>query len=272
VSLRGTLRAAPTLLKVGFAEAIAYRVEMLVWVLSTTMPFVMLAMWSAVAREEPVLAPGGGRFGPAEFAAYFLITFVVRQLTSSWAAWEMNFEVRTGSLSSRLLRPLNPLVAYAAENVAALPMRIVLIIPVAIIVAVVTGGAHLPRDPWLWLAFFVAVSGAWLITFLANAAIGCLSLFMQQSVKVMDVYLALFFVFSGYLFPIQLFPAWLRSVADWLPFRYQIGFPVELLNSMHTRREALEMLGRELAIAGAMLALVWGLWTRGLKRFQAFGG
>jgi ABC-2 type transport system permease protein len=272
MSLRGTLRAAPTLLKVGFAEAIAYRVEMLVWVLATTMPFVMLALWSAVSRDEPVLAPGGGRFGPTEFAAYFLITFVVRQLTSSWAAWEMNFEVRTGSLAARLLRPLNPLVAYAAENVAALPLRIVIIIPVAVAVFAVTGGAHLPKDPLLWVAFFVAVTFAWLITFLINAAIGCLSLFMQSSVKVMDVYLALFFVFSGYLFPIQLFPSWLRAVADWLPFRYQIGFPVELLNSMHSRGEALAMLGRAAAITGVMAALVWLLWTRGLKRFQAFGG
>ena len=31
---------------------------------------------------------------------------------------------------------------------------------------------------------------------------------MESSIKVMDVWLALFFVFSGYLFPVELFPAW----------------------------------------------------------------
>jgi len=35
----GGLRAVPTLMKVGFAEAVAYRAEMVVWVLATTMPW-----------------------------------------------------------------------------------------------------------------------------------------------------------------------------------------------------------------------------------------
>ena len=98
--LRKSARALPTLMKVGFLEAVAYRAELLVWVLSTTMPLIMLALWSAVARDAPV-----GRFGQTDFVAYFLATFIVRQLTGAWVAWQMSFEVRTGTLSMRLLRP-----------------------------------------------------------------------------------------------------------------------------------------------------------------------
>ena len=47
---RRMLRAYPTLLRVGLAEAIAYRAEFLVWMLATTMPLVMLAIMSAMAR------------------------------------------------------------------------------------------------------------------------------------------------------------------------------------------------------------------------------
>ncbi len=32
-----------------------------------------------------------------------------------------------------------------------------------------------------------------------------------------------------YLIPLRMFPPWLRELLDWLPFRYQIGLPVELL-------------------------------------------
>lgn len=73
-----TLRAIPTLLKVGFAEAVAYRAEMVVWLLSTNMPLVMLALWTAVARDAPV-----GRFGQRDFVAYYLATLVVRLLTGA---------------------------------------------------------------------------------------------------------------------------------------------------------------------------------------------
>ncbi|HZU82934.1 MAG TPA: ABC transporter permease, partial [Polyangiaceae bacterium] len=62
MSLRNATRALPTMLRVGFAEAIAYRAEMIVWVLATTMPLVMLALWTSVAQGEPV-----GRYGQPEF-------------------------------------------------------------------------------------------------------------------------------------------------------------------------------------------------------------
>ncbi len=54
MSVRATVRALPTLARVGFAEAVAYRAEMFVWILSTTMPLIMMALWTAVARDAPV--------------------------------------------------------------------------------------------------------------------------------------------------------------------------------------------------------------------------
>ena len=67
MSVRSTVRALPTLFRVGFAEVVAYRAEMLVWVLATTMPLIMLALWSAVSHDAPV-----GRFDQEDFVAYFL--------------------------------------------------------------------------------------------------------------------------------------------------------------------------------------------------------
>ena len=105
MSLRQTLKAAPTLFRVGFMQSIAYRAEMFVWILSSTMPLVMLALFAAVAQDGPL-----GRFAGADFTAYFLATFVVRQYASSWTSWQMNGEVRDGTLSMRLLRPVLSLI------------------------------------------------------------------------------------------------------------------------------------------------------------------
>lgn len=148
MSAASTLRAPPTLMRVGFAEAVAYRAEMLVWVLSTTMPLIMLGLWSAVAADAPV-----GRFDQRDFLAYFLATFIVRQLTGAWVAWQMSFEVRTGTLSMRLLRPLHPMVSYAVENVAALPLRLVVALPVALLALVLLGTKSLPHSPLVWLVW-----------------------------------------------------------------------------------------------------------------------
>jgi len=267
MSVRNTLRALPALTRIGFAEAVAYRAEMLIWVLSTTMPLVMLALWTTVAREAPV-----GGFGQADFVAYFLSNFIVRQLTGSWAAWEMNFEIRNGTLSMRLLRPIEPVFSYAVENLTALPMRIVVAVPVAAVMLWAVGTSHLPRDPLIWVLIVVATFSAWLTTFLLNIAIGCLSFFMESSLKVMEIYFVVFMVFSGYLVPVKLFPSVLRNVVEVLPFRFQIGFPVELMINAHGRAEALMLLGRQWLYIGVLAVLSYVLWRRGLKRFAAYGG
>jgi len=267
VSVRGTVRALPALFKVGFAEAVAYRAELFVWVLSTTMPLVMYVLWSAVAREAPV-----GRYGDREFLAYFLAAFIVRQLTSNWAAWQMNFEVRQGILSMRLLRPLTPVVSWAVETLAYMPMRLLVIVPPVVTWLAVLGGAFLPRTVAGWGLFALGAAGGWLLVFTINVCVGTLSLFMKSSLKLMDAYLAATFVFSGYLIPVELFPDRLRAVVEWLPFRYTIGLPVELLTSHHGTAEAARLVAVQWGFCALFGVLGLLLWRRGIRNFEAYGG
>jgi len=267
MSLKGTLRAMPTLLRVGVSEAVAYRAEMLVWFLSTTMPFISMALWTAVARSSPV-----GRYDSEDFVRYFLATFTVRQMTGSWVSWQMNYEVRQGVLSMRLLRPISPLWSYAAENLGYMPMRVVMVLPVVLFSVFQLGAGSLPRTAWGWLFFLLALVGGWLVTFLANVAIGTLSLYIESSSRLMDVWYALFLVCSGYLYPVELFPPALRGALDWMPFRYQIGLPVELMTNAHDFGTALSLLARQWLWAAGLLIVSVVSWKRGLKRFGAYGG
>lgn len=267
MSLRRSLGALPTMLRIGFAEAMAYRAEMLVWILSTTMPLVMLAIWHAVARDEPI-----GRFGGDEMIAYFLAMFIVRQLTGSWSAWAINMEVRQGTLALRMLRPVHPLLAYAADALAALPVRGLLSIPLATVALVWFAGPELETRPALWGIWAAAVLGGWLITLAVNLAIGCLAMLIESSTKVMDVWLALYFVFSGYTLPVELFPSWLRGIVDWLPFRYQLGLPVELMTGAYDVGTGLVMLARQWIVVAATFGVVALVWRAGVRRFAAFGG
>jgi ABC-2 type transport system permease protein len=82
----------------------------------------------------------------------------------------------------------------------------------------------------------------------------------------------LFFVLSGYTITVELFPPAVRAAADWLPFRYQIGLPVEILTSAHEPGEALALLARQWAWVAALFGAALALWRGGLRRFAAYGG
>lgn len=262
-----TLRAMPTLIRVGFAEAMAYRAELVIWILTTTMPLVMLPLWMAVAETGPVRG-----FTGDDFVAYFLATFVVRQVTSAWASWTINYEVRTGTLALRLMRPIHPFWTYAIENLATIPLRLAVAGPTAVVALVWTSHERLATEPAMLVIFVASLIGAWAITFLAHVAVGTLSLWTQSSIRLMDVWTAGFFVFSGYLVPIALFPDVLRGLPEWLPFRYQLGFPVEVITRALSIDQALSMLARQWIYVVLLAGICVVLWRRGLRRFQAYGG
>jgi ABC-2 type transport system permease protein len=262
-----TVRAIPTLLRVGLAEAVAYRAEFLVWLLSTNMPLVMLALWSAAAGDGPV-----GRYGTAQFTAYFLAALIVRLLTGAWVIWELNTEIRQGTLAFRLLRPIHPLAAYACENLAAVPLRAVLSLPVALVLLLSSGGGLLTGEPLRWVLFPVAVAGAWAITFLAMSLVGALAFYVESAASVFEIWMGLFGVFSGYLVPLDLFPPWLGALAHWLPFRYMLAFPVEMVTGLLPRERVLFELAVQWLFVGGLLVLVRLAWSRGLRRFSAVGG
>lgn len=262
-----SLRAFPTLLRVGFADALAYRAEFLIWILSTNMPLVMLALWNAVAREHPI-----GAWGQREFVAYFLAALIVRLLTGSWVIWEMNHEIRQGLLALRLLKPVHPLLHYAAENLAALPVRALFALPIAAASLWAMGRGAVTSDPALLALFFASVLGAFLINFLTMAIIGVAGFYIHNSMALFQVWFGGYMLLSGYLIPLPLLPRWLSAAADWLPFRFMLGFPVELLLGRHGRLAALELAGYQWATCAALFFLLRAAWRVGLRRFNAFGG
>jgi ABC-2 type transport system permease protein len=264
---RRAIRAYPTLLRVGLSEVVAYRAEFIVWILTTNMPFVMLAIWHAVASDGPI-----GRFGQKDFVAYYLGGWVIRLLTSTWLVWELSMEIRGGTLSARLLRPLHPLFAFSAQHLAALPMRALIVTPVVATLVLVAGDRLAIRDPRVLAIFLASMVGAWLLIFFTMVLLGSLSFFLESAIGVFEVWLALFAVLSGYLVPLELLPAWVGRIARVLPFDSMLSFPLETLIGLRDLGTAARDLGTQWAYVATLAVLGLSVWRRGVRRYVAYGG
>jgi ABC-2 type transport system permease protein len=262
-----TLRALPTLFRIGVAETVAYRAEFLVWILTTTQPLIMLGLWTRVAREAPFSG-----YSSTEFVAYFLAALIVRQLTGNWVAWQMSEEIRTGTMAMRLLRPIHPFFAYAASQAAAIPFRSFIALPVAFVLLASSGASALSTDPVQLVLLAPSLLFAWLITFAVLFAIGALAFFLTQTMAIANLYFGLFSLFSGYLMPLDLLPRPIAVVASWLPFRFMLSVPVELLTKSLDGAKLARLLGGQAAWAVITLAIALALWRAGVKRFEAVGG
>jgi ABC-2 type transport system permease protein len=261
-----TLRAVPTLLRIGVAETVAYRAEFVVWILTTTQPLIMLGLWTSVARLAPF-----AQYASADFVAYFLAALIVRQLTGNWVAWQISEEIRSGTMAMRLLRPIHPFVAYAASHVAAIPFRTVIALPVTIGLLISSGSGALTGDPVRIALVAPSIALAWLITFALLFAIGALAFFLTQTMAIANVYFGLYSLLSGYLMPLELLGPVAR-VARWLPFRYMLSAPVELMTRLQYGDSVASLFAGQVAWAAITLTVALVLWRRGVRRFEAVGG
>lgn len=266
MSARAALKAYPQLLRTGFASVVAYRAEFLIWMFSTNMPLVMLAIWAAAARSGPV-----GGYSQTAFTAYYLCALLVRLMTGAWVVWELTMEIRQGTFALRLLRPIHPLWQWSADNLAAVPLRGVIALPV---VAILLFGARaeLSHDPVLWLLLGPSLLGGWLLYFLVQAIIGTLALRFESASSLFEAWLGFSNVLSGYLVPLDLFPKVVREVALALPFRFQLSYPVELMLGRWTRAEALQLLAAQWAWVLVFFLATQVAWRRGLRHYAAYGG
>jgi ABC-2 type transport system permease protein len=257
------VRALPTLFRVAFAEMVAYRAEMIIWILSATMPLVMLALWDAAAAEGPLAG-----FGRADFARYFAATLVVRQLTGAWVVWELNQQIRTGTLSPMLLRPLNPLWWSLAETAAALPWRMLVLAPI------VAALAWWRPDVVFWpgLAtvgwFGVSTVLAFLLAYAVQATFGLLAFWFDQSLGLFQVWFFLWSLLGGYVIPQPLLPPWLGDIAIWLPFHGTLGAPVQVLLGMG---DPVQLVATQAAWVTVFAGIVAAMWKAGIRKYGAVG-
>jgi ABC-2 type transport system permease protein len=264
------IRALPTLLRIGVAETVAYRAEFVVWMLTSTMPLIMLSLWTSVANEAPFKD-----YTSANFVAYFLGVLIVRNLTGNWVAWQMSEEVRMGVLSMRLLRPIHPFIAYAASHAAALPFRSLIALPIAVILLLSSGASALTTEPLQLVLLLPSILLAWLITFGIMFALGCCAFWITQTFGIVNFYFGLWNLLSGYLMPMDIMRAkypLIADVAEQLPFYYMLGAPVELMTKHLSTNELLHLFAWQVAWAAISVAVALLVWRRGIRRFEAVGG
>jgi ABC-2 type transport system permease protein len=77
---------------------------------------------------------------------------------------------------------------------------------------------------------------------------------------------------GGQMFPLDLMPAWIFRIAQFLPFYYQTYFPTAIFTGRIELAGAVQGLGIQLGWVLVLLAVNQLLWTRGLRRHTAVGG
>ncbi|ABA22296.1 putative ABC-2 type transport system permease protein [Trichormus variabilis ATCC 29413] len=261
--MKKTIRKAWTLLTVYYAYMVEYRAELILWVLSGSLPIILMGAWIKAAQ--------GGSFGlsPVDFARYFLTVFIVRQISVVWVIWEFEKEVVEGKLSPKLLQPLDPVwhhvASHLSERVARIPFAILLI---GLFFILYPQALWFPTVSQL-LLFTVAVSLAFVLRFVIQYTFAMFAFWTERANAIENFWFLFYLFLSGLIAPLDVFPPQIKAIVLFTPFPYLIDFPASLLVGLPVD-----------VVQGFLSLLAWIfmfwvvnrlLWRAGLKKYSGMG-
>jgi ABC-2 type transport system permease protein len=227
---------------------------------------VYLFIWSAAAGDGEITG-----LNRDAFMAYYLILIPVNQLTYAQTNWTVGDNIRIGQISSWLLRPVPTIYHSLASEGAGKVVMMAFALPV-------TGLLYLFIRPTISitmqnaLLFIPALLLAWALRFFWGYWLASLAFWTTNADSLLGLQDTLVFLFGGQVAPVSVLPAALGGVARLLPFRYMLGFPVEVLMG-HLDGE--QILTGFITQAGWMVVAVFlqiFLWRRGVRQYSAVGG
>ena len=254
--------------KTTVAVHLQYRASLVIWLLGQILgPLVTLSVWNAVSRSG---AGSAGGYGPADFAAYFIVLMLVNLLTFTWIMFELEYRIRHGTMSIALLRPVHPIHSDIADNVSYKLLTFPLILAVAAALALGFRPAfHV--SPWTAAAFVPSLFLAFLLRFLMEWTLALAAFWTTRVSAVNQIYFVMTYFVSGQIAPLSLLPPAVQAAGLVLPFRWTVGFPVELLLGKLTPLQGIEGIAIQLAWVGAFLLILRFAWRAGVRTYGAVG-
>jgi ABC-2 type transport system permease protein len=228
-------------------------------------PVIYLVVWSTIARSQGGSVDG---FTPGEFAAYYIVWTLVRNMNIVFTPYGWEERIRRGELSGALLRPLHPIHYDLAFFAGWKVVVIFLWLPIAAVLSLAFSPDLSPSG--LQVAVFaVAIWGAYLIRSFNLWVLGMVTFWTTRIGALFEAYFLLELLLSGRLVPLELMPGWVQDVAAVLPFRWTFGFPIEALTGDGDTGGLLGGLAMQATWIAVGILLTGVVWRRGIRRYGA---
>jgi len=267
-SIASELRKFYAFVAIYWQDTLAYGSTSIIWILADgLLAMLMPAVWlSAYSGRETIFG-----MSPGDMVTYYLATLIMSQFIISHLLWDIGYEIREGVFTTQLLRPYSIFWMNFARNLAWRSIKTVMFVPFAVAFCLVYWG-HLGATALSFSAAFVlSLVLAHVLSYMMAYTLALTAMWTTEYQSVFSLYYFPETFFSGRFFPLAALPVSVLAISDWLPFKYTVAFPAEmLLGKLSAQDVAFGLAAQALWISGfAVLgAIVFRVAT---KRYTGFG-
>lgn len=207
-----------------YKEWAAYKSHMVLTVLLTPLSiFVQYSIWESVYQSQTTIS--GLTF--EQMVLYFVVSSIIGLITFDFAEWNLQMLIRSGKLTSFLLRPINHMTFAFYQKIGHRLLSFwVEVIPVFLICTYIIK-VQIPTSNLFWA--IISISLSFCISFVINYSIGILAFWFTNNSGIRMAIGLISSISAGALFPLVLFPKVVQNILFVLPFQYMIYVPTRVL-------------------------------------------
>lgn len=230
------------------------------------MPIIYMFVWITAAGGETIRC-----FTRNDFIVYYIILIIVNQMTYPVSHWTVSDNIFSGQFSYWLLRPLPPIYEAIASDIAVK----VICLPFVCVFALILGAAfriRLTLSAASIPAFLLCLLLSLALRFMLSYALSLTALMKAKTDSLLSISDTLFMLLSGQMIPTVLFPEQIKAAGNILPFRYMLGFPIEVLLGKLSTGEIVRGIGMQCLWLAVVLALHEIIYRKGIRNYSSTGG
>lgn len=257
---------------IGMQNALEYRVNFLISLLGIAIPLIMqLFLWTAVFNNASSDQVYGYTF--SEMIVYVVLAGLLSKLVATGFEKKIAEDIKNGGISKFLIKPINyftyTLSCFIGEKSIHLAIMSIIMTIGVISLHVIFGFMITPIEVIL---FIISVIFALCINFVLFYMLGLIAFYLSEVWGILyGADLAVILV-SGGILPLETFGPTLLQLFAYLPFKYIIFFPIQILSGQLTLNEVYFGLGIQIIWIIVLMLIAKFVWTNGLKKYIASGG
>ncbi len=272
--MRRKLKIYLPFVNAGMQETATYRTNWVFWQLGNILGcFISYFLWRAIFLSSENGSMNG--FTMPQMIVYIFLMFLTTTLINSGGTYDIGEEIRDGSISMRLIKPVSYNATFLFQELGNKIMTVcILIIPLVAGVEVVryrfTG--KMQFHIVMFLLYFLSAIFAYLINFFFNICFGFIAFVIKYLWGANMMKNCIVGFLSGQIIPLAFLPVMAKKILLVLPFASLNYTPVMIYMGMYTGKKLLMYLGLQLL----WVIFFWGLskllWSAAIKHLSVQGG
>jgi ABC-2 type transport system permease protein len=259
---------------IGVQNNLTYRFNYLTRTLFSFIPlFAMISLWRTIYAGQ------GGHgtlsdYTQAQIVFYYMLVATVDVLTAvNEDDWQIAADIREGNISQFLLKPVDylwyRLCLFFAGRVT---YMFVACLPLVVFISCFHNYFVAPPSGAALAVFFVSLLLTALLQFFLSYSMALLAFWVLEISTFIFILFAFEYLASGHLFPLDMLPPALQHVLAFTPFPSMLYFPISVYMGKATGDAVVAGLLTQLFWVLVMYALARFMWSRGIRKYAAFGG